>query len=59
MPHTCVHAQPFRLWMHEPAMGGVAVAEMLFCTSLLALVGAGGLVGVFAHVYTHVPAVDG
>ena len=48
-PRTRTHdTQPFRLWMHEAAVGGVAIAEMLFCTSLLALVGAGTWTGVCA-----------
>ena len=61
---TPIHArttQPFRLWMHEAAVGGVAIAEMLFCTSLLALVGAGTWRGLRAMLcmYVHVfPVID-
>lgn len=47
-PHT--PTQPFRLWMHEP-VGGVAIAEMLFCTSLLALIGAGAFAREYIHTY--------
>lgn len=42
--YAIYNCAPFRLCTHE-AVGGVALAEMLFCTSLLALVGAGDQAG--------------